>query len=473
MLSAIDKKILFIKTRVFLRQMEWTTDSLEIINSARSLLRMDPKDLCKDIYDILLDCPGHSKFADTTGTQLCFNQLIKFSMTYTYKDYIKVVRRILLNKTDFKSEAYTYLMSVSALLNEFYLNSTLAYMDDKDNPIGLSLLEDLKLSVWDIQLLMLTRVSVRSAKSHKSLLSDNARQNTIALYKQKYKNKFDLVMEIAMGIDDVKQAVINFTSCMPVLFATRMFARRCIPFGQLGWEREDTVNITSPAVTLIRVLLNHCDDDLIMHRKFYVREKGITIQFEKEVDKVSAITFYEMHHLDDDLHYLVYEYNLQGTECRLVLSIDDMKANTMFLMYELDHTSLLILFYHLGLFDKLYEAAHKIKNAEAQTLVVELLDRFNNLLTDNTYTYLEPLHWNYNYPSVYKPSINTGNDSAVVIKKVQVGRYVRALPSGQSASAEARRLADMYKIILEPGYTLVDEFERNQTIKASKITSLF
>lgn len=68
--------------------------------------------------------------------------------------------------------------------------------------------------------------------------------------------------------------------------------------------------------------------------------------------------------------------------------------------------------------------------------------------------------WNYDQVKSRKKG-----QAVELIKLVSVGTYFRRFPKGQQASENARTLAQKYCMMLEPGYTLVEGFERRQRIK--------
>ncbi len=89
-----------------------------------------------------------------------------------------------------------------------------------------------------------------------------------------------------------------------------------------------------------------------------------------------------------------------------------------------------------------------------------MIERVSVYFEDETLYYSEPIWWNYDQVKSRKKG-----QAVELTKLISVGTYFRRLPKGQQASENARTLAQKYCMILEPGYTLVEGFERRQRVQ--------
>ena len=81
---------------------------------------------------------------------------------------------------------------------------------------------------------------------------------------------------------------------------------------------------------------------------------------------------------------------------------------------------------------------------------------------ENLY-YEESPSWNYeSHSDGAKKFVSTTK----IQRQIQVGNYLRKLPNGAKASAEAMAAAKHYCLDLEDGYTFVNSFTRMQTVRA-------
>mgnify|MGYP001034420655 CR=1 FL=1 len=255
-------------------------------------------------------------------------------------------------------------------------------------------------------------------------------------------------------------------SAIENLFNPGMQANVCLHF--LSIERENRLE-ESVINGAVNVIVQGTEVDVLKYRRLFVREEGVTLQFQKPFDKITEVALREVH--EEELHYIYVRYCLHGQCYRdLVLNIEDLETSFMTFMYEIDFSLTLGLLCWLGLKERMIAGLERVALLSGEDAikaeVAAMIERVSVYFEDENLYYSEPIWWNYDQVKSKKKG-----QAVELTKLVSVGTYSRRLPKGQQASENARTLAWKYCMILEPGYTLVEGFERRQRIRRNVIAN--
>ena len=246
-------------------------------------------------------------------------------------------------------------------------------------------------------------------------------------------------------------------SAIENLFNPGMQANVCLHF--LSIERENRLE-ESVINGAVNVIVQGTEVDVLKYRRLFVREEGVTLQFQKPFDKITEVALREVH--EEELHGQCYR--------DLVLNIEDLETSFMTFMYEIDFSLTLGLLCWLGLKERMIAGLERVALLSGEDAikaeVAAMIERVSVYFEDENLYYSEPIWWNYDQVKSKKKG-----QAVELTKLVSVGTYSRRLPKGQQASENARTLAWKYCMILEPGYTLVEGFERRQRIRRNVIAN--
>lgn len=242
------------------------------------------------------------------------------------------------------------------------------------------------------------------------------------------------------------------------------------------WERDDndSSGILGMSNFIFTTLLDY---DVMLNRKFFVREKGVRIVFNEPLRNLQSIDVREYHSPDDskyEEHYFTFFYTLTNGSNRMVyIDMTRLGSVSTPILYEMDAEVTLLMLAWLGLLDTAFLTEDKLSELfdangvneydrkhlgtftqDINRLIKEMIDSMN----PENFTYYTPSQWNYDvFSSKSSDKLYIPEEPR---KLVKVGRYTRRLPEGQTASLEAQALAKRFFIELKEGYTLVDEHEK-------------
>lgn len=234
----------------------------------------------------------------------------------------------------------------------------------------------------------------------------------------------------------------------------------CVQFASIKWRdvEEEGLELTRGSLALI---LEEAGMELLQHRRLLLNEEGVTLQFRKPFGLVTEVHLYEVH--QDNLHYIYLRYRIkQGMYREFLLNIEDVTCSFYWFLYEMDYNLMIGILCWMGLQELLLQGINSLE--EHYNPIKEGLKRWvqdiANSFKEENLIYCEPSWWNY------KPTKSNSTKHLVEYSKlVQIATYSRRLPEGQQASESAKALAKKYCMVLEPGYTLVDGFERKQRVR--------
>ncbi len=171
--------------------------------------------------------------------------------------------------------------------------------------------------------------------------------------------------------------------------------------------------------------------DVLKYCKLFVREDGVTLQFDKPFDKITEVTLQEVHR--EELHYILVRYCLHGKYYRdLVLNIEDLETSFMTFLYEIDFSLTIEILCWLGLKERMIVGLEKSElrkgELEVQLSLIAMIEKVSAYFEDENFYYSEPIWWNYEQAKSRKKGQVVG-----LTKIVRVGTYSRKLPKGQQA----------------------------------------
>lgn len=291
--------------------------------------------------------------------------------------------------------------------------------------------------------------------------------------------KQSTIKELASDLDSA-ELFAWFISQYPALYCSKFWISSPQPESSCGffyrWERENfQLGKTMDENLIIFQILQSFPSNILMHRKFYIRESGVIVKFKNPIDaQIEYLHMIETH--ENGYDCVIASYRVNGVTRSIPLFMENFTASLKLLMYELDLAVLPMILSILGISKWVANNSESLTVPDLSNLPGMSPKKYREIIKDTLLFwdssteksgvyYEEPVNWNYESRSV-KPL--RSNDTKIIgTRKVTVGRYTRKLPEGYHASTEARMLATKYKMILEPGYTFVDEFEKEVPIRST------
>ena len=423
-----------------------------------------------------------------------FCLISNFTMQVNEWDYVCFIRYLILNGKCLGAGMITYTLSLNNLVLDFYKRGAIACVDNErgvvyrdsffDSSIVVSPLDAALITMWASETCgFKSKVRVKRYD-----LSTKDLERVVGLFKCAYGSEFEGVLEELKTLD-LTPIVMSSSSCINVTQIASLYDVNCDRshlYDTWQWEREDFLNGTSSyaqAVDMTMVAVVDCDK-LLQHRKYYVRDKGVEVVFTKTMDDISSLHVKEVHHFGTiEGHYLmVAATTTKGVVRKIVLNLDNFEESTKLFLYEVDYTIMLLVLSWLGLLESVKDSVksmslqafkkHYTKNKDVTesdlellvTVAAEILSSVEEFTAEDNIRYVEPYNWNYDLKASTGNKVSV-NDTGFIKKMVSVGRHTRELPEGWNASVEAKDLAKKYRIELDEGKTLVDDFTRNQKMK--------
>lgn len=439
------------------------------------------KEVWEDMGQILLCGEGADEYYDLISTVMVFlnkkeipdltsplvTALDNFCDKVPENVYCTMLRTFALKYCSHNGTLYSYCAILHSLLIEWYKRGmqSCGWDDSRVSLFGqtdITLLEfiillfDLNIK-FGIKYLPVRPKDIRAIKSVLNILNNDS----------SYADSLINVLESQVGRIDYNTVLTSsLYSAFENIFCTEKQANVCLHF--LNIEREDftKVNFLNGA---IKLMVRGAGTDILKYRRLFVREAGVTIRFNKNLDNITEVTLREIH--KDGLHYIYVAYCLEGRFYRnFVLNIEDLNTSFMTFMYEIDISLTIGILCWLGLKDRLIEGldAYQFNTAPGfKKDIIMIVDTICAFFEEENLHYSEPAWWNYD-------SVKSKPHATAVefTKLVSIGTYSRKLPRGQQASESAKALAKKYCMILDPGYTLVEGFERRQKVRKQAVCGL-
>lgn len=387
-------------------------------------------------YDIVIEIQYLIEQRKTLiSVQSIVKLLTSFCSKFKEQEYLRFFRNLIISS---RIHDINLLSCINLLIVECYGRGMLSCGWDKRR---ISVLSDYDISLLELIILSISELSIedisflrdkdfKTVRTIIQLLNQNAKE----LFKtvHTYSNLDSLVYLI---VDGSNQAVWN-------TFAPTMLNCNSCKF------------LIHNADGSFKEIISALKPDFLQHRKIFVREQGISLVFKG--DAIKRISLWEVHR--DDCHVLVIKYEADTVESMFVVDLVDCTRLTQWTINTKNCLVFLCVLHWLGLTN---EFVHCCPYRELEGVSSGLVFAHLYLKDDNMH-YETPKWWNYSYSSSRS---KTKSSEANLYKIVEVGMYSRRLPNGQQASQEAVALAKRYCMILEPGYTLVQGFQRKQPVK--------
>lgn len=476
------------KSKVFLALNRATfgeSCDMDIVVNSRKLLKYGTWG--SNMYDLLLMLTPCVKNCKSWGVEKYYEITKKYISEVSLSEHITGCKKIIYDGTS-SSGLNTILLLTMAYLNSFYtdaeilgvsangevIKSTYNYLSENSDPITMY-----DLVCWA----MLTKdIFVRDAVDDNIIhvsFSETVKSNIVEAYRMFYSPNREAVM--SSFIEDMTYPAILpwFATQYPILMASSLWVDQPLelsgPGTKFRWEREDFHNGKTKEENLVIFgILNNLPSNVLMHRNFYVRDQGVIIKFEIPVDP--QIEFIHMREVHDDFYdFILISYKVGEAIRTIPLFIENINSSLLFLLYELDLVVICLAITILGISDWVIsnieelKAPSELSDGFSQN---EYREEFNKVLVkwvgvvkEHKPYYEAPLGWNYETKT--SQVLSSGKMEYLGSKIINVGRYTRKLPEGFQASEEAKMTAAKYKIILKPGYTFVEEFEKEIPIKSA------
>lgn len=435
-------------------------------------------EICENMGQILLCGEGATEYYDLVSTFLVFlskkeisgltgslmKALDQFCTEVPENVYCKMLRKFALKYCSHNGPLYSHCAILHLIVMEWYQRG-MQSCGWKSHRVSVSKYADITLLETIVLMFELNLknpkgyypVRQKDVKAVKSVLSILNSKDFVEDFVKTMKANTKSINFNTILTASVYSAIEN-------LFSPEMQANVCLHF--LNIERENSLkgNIINGVVNAI---IQGTGVDVLKYRKLFVREAGVTLQFHKSFDKITEVMLREVHR--EGLHYIFVRYCLNG-QCHrnLVLNIEDLETSFITYMYEIDFSLTIGLLCWLGLKERItvgLEDVELLRGEDAiKAEIAAVVERVSAYFEDENLYYSEPIWWNYDQVK-HKAAPAT----IEMTKLVSVGTYSRRLSKGQQASENARTLAQKYCMILEPGYTLVEGFERKQKIRKKGI----
>ncbi len=432
----------------------------------------------EDMGQILLCGEGATEYYDLVSTFLVFlskkevsdltgslmTTLDKFCTKVTEEIYCIMLRRFCLKYCSHNSALYSYCAILHLLIVEWYQRGM---QSGGWHGNRVSLFQQADVTLLEI-IVLLFELNIINTKNYYPVRQKDVRavRNVLSILNSEgFVEDLVKTMKAQVKIIDFNTIMTaSVYSAIENLFNPGMQANVCLHF--LSIERESSLE-ESVINGVMNAIILGTGVDVLKYRKLFVREEGVTLQFQKSFDKITEVTLREVH--EEGLHYILVRYCLHGQCYRdLVLNIEDLETSFITFMYEIDFSLTLGLLCWLGLKERIIaglESVALLSGKDAiKAEIATMIEKVSIYFEDENLYYSEPIWWNYDQvKSKFTPR------TIELTKIVSVGTYSRRLPKGQQASENAKVLAQKYCMILEPGYTLVEGFERRQRIRKKGI----
>ena len=442
----------------------------------------------EDFYD-LISAFCTRKYAD----EKVIEQTERFIAKYNELEFVKFARTIAFNPKVEDSSLITTVCYLYAFVSELYGNGVIKGIDENDQVIRVSVF-DKNMSNLDFALYITTFIGLTFKTSNNVVAFTNSLKAQIGKY---YRSR-----GVDYSKEKLEKALPHFndsTSASKVVFSDKellaIFQNFLTGFiidqlwnvcgdstgaddlTRIKWDRE-MLGSSSMFDVIHSILVYYVTPDLFRKRKFFVRDKGVTIHFNKAFDDWDYVYAREFHHDDEHFLIVIAHSTVNDHEREMIIPINDFQSSIRYFMYEIDFTLLVIIMYWLGLDQEAIASTQfaadrddlsAADNEEARKYAAKYLtDFFNEAATyfsEDNYVYEIPYSWNHREKTGRQNKVNA--NTVTISKQIAVGPYTRRLPAGQHASAEAKAIADKYCIELEDDHTMVDGFTRMQTTKLS------
>ncbi|MFF2798220.1 hypothetical protein [Lysinibacillus xylanilyticus] len=431
------------------------------------------------LYEILLDLFDNVNRVDRIKSNI--KQLVGEVHIY---DFVIEMRNVIGTSDIYGTNILSALMRLANLILQGYNVGRLEGVITAEEKVVVSnAMDPLDLSLLFLVDINRRRQLIKKIKDASKLYEGDAKKFTKYL-----RNKdFHGVIEQAKSLTDsqVIEIANNASASMPYSYASNLFNEIDKYFNPTfdvlqtaSWEREQTGDPDSSVILYFKLLVDELfPKNFLKHRKFYVREKGVRIVFDKIVNGIACLELREVHVENEfDEHYINFFYTLESGETRMFhLCMKDISTAQRPLLYEKDAEVCLMVLAWLGLLSDFQVSTEDIKKIVGKTELESSEDGCAVLarncnkwiehavfsMNKNNYHYETPTQWNYDISGT---STKVGERVYKGERLIKVSRYVRRLPAGQKASAEALALAKKFYMELEDGYTLIDEFHRWQRV---------
>lgn len=441
----------------------------------------------RELYDLLLCMYPCRKNIDTGGLDFAVREFERYVESVTEEEFVFGVKWALVKDVLGNSQSLTGTILVSYLLCDLYGDGTVLFNNDGELIRGdyFYLEEKRGMSCLDLTLMVACNPNVKIKGPQGEpirIFSPTTAEKIISLLTKKYglslRDEFNAVLksEPEKQIQFLKQLAPLVNSTPVINFGVLFVPTRppeCLQTSSINWERSMVSDRVEDTINLLHNFLHFVPEDLLMHRKFYVRSKGVKVVLpDSSVDNIESLTMWEFH--KEGLHYISVLAEIDGVARCFVLPIESSTTMTSLLLYEVDYVAAILCLYVLGLFphyrEYLQSAEFSVPDGvDAKKLaeaILGVLDHFERTFSNIEFRFEEPYWWNERDCSEERGEYRNG--TVVDFKEVCIGRYVRALPTGHRASIDAMRLAERCRIKLKPGFTLVDEFVRMTPKKSSR-----
>lgn len=467
------KKLLIYKVRAYLKLHRFRRTDKFIIQCGFMLLQ-GKGSLQYDLYDLLVLQETCAQNADVQGSdqylKMCWNFVSKHSET----EFISNLRTLVYDQEAYSSDALNAFLHVGMLLNDFYSNKFLTSFVS-GAPCHADYLTS-NSSFYDALLCILVenseyiKIPQANGQQH-NLFSSNTCIKLRQLLDSECPGLRDLIMS-PNNAANPRGHLSHMTTTCHALYGQSLFApvdTSCSKYWwSSAWEREDLTANTSICATAVAFLFDSATPDILRNRKFYVREKGVIVRFSEPFESLSKIYLQEFHDSTLNLHYIfarTYRCENDRFVRDYVMPIDDIRSGITLLLYESDYTTMLMVLGILGVLDEFMASVKESPEFSADMIaeVISMFTAVSDWVHRAPWVYEEPIWWNYDTQGSHPSEDST--DTKRATRSVHVGCYTRLLPKGQQASSEARGLANKYHINLKPGYTFVNEFDYEGSIK--------
>ena len=467
------KKLLVLKVRYFLLD-NWNTDySKDIIDTCASLLAGGKGTTSYDLYDLITIASIYSTDMKIENVQKYANLIFNYTEKHSEYQHIQNMKHILLNNDRLNATSCAALKEINYLISDFYSETNVACVELDGAIIHSSMHTKYKMSAYDMLMIIviLKGATVRSGSNR--IFSESTSKKIQDIYTEQFGISFIPEMKTYI-VENYKLIMRHLLQSGATINTLNYFATKTIVNNNiletLNWRRENPIDSDNEFMGFLLLILEHLPKELLMYRKFYIRNKGVAVKFTDTPDGINYIYMTEIHNEEANIHYIDIQAKIGGAIRGIYMPINNLSRVTPTLLYAKDYILVFYVLHVLGLIpavtkilqDKVFDLPDHFDDNQKKDYtnsVVEMLSQFSN----SKYVFEEPYWWNYN-TNTTEQQPTTGKKQQIE-KRINIGRYVRALPVGQKASEEAKALAKKYLMILEEGYTLVDDFEKSIYLK--------
>jgi hypothetical protein len=466
------KKLLYQKCKLFLSIHKDDVEVLDAISNCSCLLLEGLGSVGYDLYDLVVFVQIHGGDLRQDSISKFTGMMSDYAKKHSEYEHIMYIRKLLLKNSVINSSNLTFIAAINMLLNDFYSETNVSHVGNDGTVHHSSLISKYNVSIYDM-LVFIACTNKMWNRYDTLLFSKSASEKVLKLYTDMFGTSYVKDIKIFFQGRD-KEAMDHLTAKGVALHISNLFMTNKKDgnnlFQTLLWKREFVNGYGCNTAKVLHSLIENLPKDIGMHRKFYIRDSGITIRFPKPIDDITSISMVEVHDEKLDIHYIDIQAEVCGAQRSLYLCLEDISRSTFPFLFEVDYIVMLHVLFVLGCFEYLnkkldlddLDVCAKVDKEtyfawkDAMRGAMSMFDNFE-------FTFERPYWWNYSGHGVGTKHGSFGSN--VIREKRKIGRYVRALPVGYHASDDAKSLANKYKIILEDGMTLVDDFEKEVCLK--------